>query len=196
MAIQEIAQLKQLTFTKQLAFSYLVCERLYPNYVFFSKKYKFGDPDILRQAADFIFRDFFEEHPDKNKIDFFRKQIYKNTPNPGDFRTILTSSALDACTALMETLDFMEDKKTSRIDDISTFATDSISMHIVNIASLDFNRDKDFQKQIDEHPLMEREVRIQLGIIAFLKNIDVLRYEEIRTLLSLQDNNNKGSLNL
>ena len=196
MSLPGITELKNLDFTKQLAFAYLTCERLYPNYLFFSKNYKFGNPNILRQALDFIHHDFFEKHPDKRKMDFFRKEIDKNTPDPGDFRTGLASSALDACTAVMETLNFMEDKKILRIDDISTFGTDTVSMHIMNIASLDFNKDKDFQKKIDEHPLMQREVRVQSGIITFLRNIGLLRSEDIQTLLSLQDNNCKGSLNL
>jgi uncharacterized protein YjaG (DUF416 family) len=196
MALSVVAQLRQLTFIKQLAFAYLVCERLYPNYSFFSNKYRFGDPNILRQAADFILHNFFEEHPDKTKMDLFRKLIDKNTPDPGEFRTGLASSALDACSALRETFEFIKDKEPSRLEDISTFATDSVSMHIMDIDSLDFNRDKDFQKKIDEHPLMQREINIQLGIIAFLKNIDSFRPADIQTLLSLQDNNNKGSLNL
>ena len=196
MIFTQITELKSLDFNKQLAFAYLTCERLYPNYHFFSEKYKFGNPNILRQAADFIYHDFFEIHPDKDKIEFFRKEIDKNTPYPGEFRTALASSALDACTVLMETLDFMDDKKPSRLEDISTFATDTVSMRIMDIASLDFNKDKDFQKKISEHPLMQKEVKIQSGIITFLKNIDLLQPEDIQTLLSLQDNNTNGNLDL
>jgi hypothetical protein len=93
-------------------------------------------------------------------------------------------------------LEFIKDKKISRLEDISTFATDTVSMHIIDIESLDFNNDKDFQKKIQEHSLMKREMNIQSGIVDFLKKIDSIQAEDIQTLLSLQDNNNKGSLNL
>ena len=36
MAIEEINKLKDFDFTKQAAFAYLTCERLYPNYTYFS----------------------------------------------------------------------------------------------------------------------------------------------------------------
>jgi uncharacterized protein YjaG (DUF416 family) len=36
MTIKEIDKLKDLDFEKQVTFTYLTCERLYPNYVYFS----------------------------------------------------------------------------------------------------------------------------------------------------------------
>jgi len=196
MAIKEIDQLKILSFEKQLAFAYLTCERLYPNYLYFSTHYDFGNPLVLKHALDFLHDSFFENQFDNKKIDFSRNEIYRNTPDPGEFATILASSALDACTALRESLAFLKDKKFSRIIDISTFATDSVSMYVENLESLDFNKDKDFRKKIDNHPLVKKEIEIQSKVISILTNIDMLIPENIQTLLNFQHNNKKGSLNL
>jgi len=35
MSIEAVDKLQELDFTKQTAFNYLTCERLYPNYVYF-----------------------------------------------------------------------------------------------------------------------------------------------------------------
>jgi uncharacterized protein YjaG (DUF416 family) len=54
MGIENISDLEKLDYSKQLVFAYLTCERLYPNYVYFSNNFHFGDKKILRSAIDFI----------------------------------------------------------------------------------------------------------------------------------------------
>lgn len=195
MAIAEINKLKELDFTKQLAFAYLTCERLYPNYVYFSKKYEFGNPDILRTAIDFLYSNLFDNKTDKVKINSIIKKVDKNIPEPADYDTILASSALDTCTTICESLDFLIDKDISRLDSISTFSTDTVHMYIDVTDNLDFNTDKNFQHKIDNHPLMIKEVSIQKGIISYLFKIKNIEPSDISTLLQLQENN-KGSLSL
>jgi uncharacterized protein YjaG (DUF416 family) len=194
--IDNIDKLKELSFTKQLAFGYLTCVRLYPNYVYFSNNFNFGSQQVLRKAIDFLYLNIFEKNPDRNKIDLLIKNIDKNIPEPADYDTILASSALDACTVIIETLNFLADKKTSRLHDISTMATDTADMYIQDIDALDYNTDKDFQEKIDNHPLMKKEVATQKGVISFLYNSKDIDFEDIQTLLHLQENNQKGSLGL
>ena len=43
---------------------------------------------------------------------------------------------------------------------------------------------------------MQREIKIQIGIIEYLKNSTSIDEEDISTLLQLQNNDNKGNLNL
>jgi hypothetical protein len=196
MAIEEVNKLRELDFTKQVAFAYLTCERLYPNYVYFSDNYNFGNSRVLREAIDYLYRSLFESNPDKNKIHSLIKKVDKNTPDTEDHTTTFVSSALDACTAINEALDFLIDKEFSRIKDISTFATDTVNMYIQEKEALDFNKDKNFQKKIDSHPLMQKEIAVQSGIITFLSNSKTIDFEDIQTLLQLQQNNKKGSLDL
>jgi len=196
MSIEEVDKLKELDFTKQAAFNYLTCERLYPNYVYFSHNFSFGNPDALRLAIDYLYFNIFNNSPDKNKIKILTKEVDKNTPDTEDFTTSFVSSALDACTAVIESLDFLIDKEFSRIKHISSYAIDTVDMHIQEIESLDFNKDKDFQQKIDSHPLMQKEFAIQSGIVSFLSNSHTFDFGDLQTLLHLQENNKKSNLNL
>jgi hypothetical protein len=196
MTIEELNKLKDLDFAKQMAFAYLTCERLFPNYVYFSNNFDFGSPAILREAIDFLYQNIFEKNPDKNKINLLAKKVEKNTPDTENFSTNFVSSALDACTAVLESLDFLVDNQFSRMKDISSFATDTVYMYIQYIDKLDFNIDKGFQQKIDNHPLMQKEVAIQLGIITFLSKSRAFDYGDIQTLLHLQQNNKKSNLGL
>jgi len=115
MSIEEVDKLKKLDFPKQAAFNYLTCERLYPNYVYFSDNFDFGNPDVLRAAVDYLYRNIFQISPDKNKITILTKEVGKNTPDTESFSTIFVSSALDACTAIGDSLDFLIDRDFSSI---------------------------------------------------------------------------------
>jgi len=194
MSIEEIDKLKEFDFSKQAAFNYLICERLYPNYVYFSDNFIFGNPDALRVAIDYLYFNIFEKSTDKIKI--LTKDVDKNTPDTENFTTTFVSSALDACAAIGDSLDFLIDKSFSRIKKISAYATDTVSMYIQEIENLDFNKDNDFQRKIDKHPLMQKEVAMQSGIISFLTNSKVFYFGDLQILLHLQENNKKSNLNL
>ncbi|HMF70605.1 MAG TPA: DUF416 family protein [Flavitalea sp.] len=196
MAIEEVDKLKQLDFTKQAAFNYLTCERLYPNYVYFSDNFDFGNPDALRIAIDYLYLNIFEKGPDKNKIKNLAKEVDKNTPDTENFTTTFVSSALDACTAIGDSLNFLIQRNFLSIKNISTYATDTVSMYIQETESLDFSKDNDFKKKIDKHPLMQKEIAMQSGIISFLTNSKGFDFGDLQILLHLQENNKKSNLNL
>lgn len=196
MLAPDISRLSNLGFKKQLVFAYLTCERLYPNYVYFSANFQFGDASVLRAAIDYILSCILNNTIDTPLVKKFILYVEQNTADTEDFDTIFVSSALDACTSVAETLDFLLDRQYSRLKDISTVATDSVNMYIQEIESLDFNTDKEFHTKIASHPLMQKEVAIQTGIINYLSTSTSIDLEDIRTLLNLQENDGKGSLNL
>ncbi|MDP4151298.1 MAG: DUF416 family protein [Bacteroidota bacterium] len=195
MAIQEINQLKDLDSTKQMTFAYLTCERLYPNYVNFSRQYNFGDPEILKDALDRIYRYLLYKEIDKEKLILLIKEVEENTPEPGDFDSILASSALDACTAIIESLNSLVNDQPPQLDNISVIATDTVSMYIHDRDNLDYNTDTNFHQKINNDPLMLKEISTQKGIISYLSKIDNIQPSDIVTLINLQENN-KGNLGL
>jgi uncharacterized protein YjaG (DUF416 family) len=173
----KIDALKEMSSSKQRTFAYLTCERLYPYYVYFSDNFGFGDASVLREAIDYLFSNLFDVDPDKNKTELLVKEVEKNTPDTEDFTTEFVSSALDACTAVTESLEFLMDKKFLRIKDIAAFGMDTVEMN--------------------GNPLfIEREIAVQSGIVTFLGNCKTLDLEDVRTLLHLQENDGKGSLEL
>lgn len=195
MIFAEINKLKELDFTKQKTFAYLTCERLYPNYLFFSENYDFGNQNILREAIDFLYLNLFETNLDKTKINSLVKKVEENTPDTSDFSTIYVSSALDACTCILDSLHFLLDKDFLKLTYISSCATDTVDMYIQEIENIELS-DKDFRHKVDSHPLMKKEFEMQSGIIAFLSNSKNIDHEDIQTLLRLQENNKKSNINL
>jgi len=197
MVIKGIDLLEKLYYNKQLTFAYLTCERLYPNYVHFSRKFEFGDEVILRSAIDFIYNSLLIPiSPNQKDVEWHLNQVELNTPNTEDFSTILVSSALDSCTAILEALDFILDKETSRLRSISSFATDTVDMFIQYRDDLDFNSDPQFDQKIFNDPLMQREINAQEGIISYLREIDILEPMDITNLLSFQNNDDKSNIDL
>jgi uncharacterized protein YjaG (DUF416 family) len=197
MPIDNIEVLKKLDLNKQLVFSYLTCERLYPNYVYFSDNYKFGNKKALREAINFIYNNLLINNLFNNSdIHRHLKAVNSNIPRPENFNTILASSALDACTTVLETLDFILDKKSIRLNDVSTFATDTVDMYIQEKYNLDFNTDQEFEQKIINHPLMQKELAVQKGIISYLAQINKLEISDIDNLLKLQANGNKSNIGL
>ena len=195
MAIEEINKLKELDFAKQVAFAYLTCERLYPNYVYFSDNFSFGNPAVLRDAIDYLYHNLFEINPDKPKINLLIKNVDKNTPDTEDFTTILVSAALDTCTAINNSLSFLADKDFSKIEFISTYGIDTVSMYIQEVENIQLSK-KEINQRVNKHPLMEKKIQTQQGIIIFLYNATSINYDDIQTLLHLQEYNKKGNLNL
>ena len=195
MASLELTQLKNLDFTKQRTFAYLTCERLYPNYAYFAKKYEFGNPKVLREAIQYLYGNLLDKIIDKIKLVSLSKSVEENIPQPADYDTILASSALDACTAIIESLSFWVDGQASSLENISTMATDTVAMYIHDTNNLDPNTDPNFQQKINSNPLMIKEIAIQKGIISYLSKIDILQPLDIDTLVHLQENN-IGSLRI
>jgi len=83
MAIEEIKLLEKLDYNKQLTFAYLTCERLYPNYVFFSENFNFGDRQKLREAIDLIYNCLLvPDFGNTKQIEFYLNAVDINTPHP------------------------------------------------------------------------------------------------------------------
>jgi len=196
MTISLIDQIKKLDFNIQLIVAYLTCERLYPNYVYFSNKFEFGDSSKLRSAIDYIYEHLFENDFDIAKIKTIIGFVEKNTPEPGEFQTILASSALDAGVSIIETLESMIVKDRDRLSDVSKSAVETVYMYIQEIENLDYKNDDEFDIKMDNHPLMKNELQIQQGIITYLINSRKINYDDVNTLLQLQDKNGKGNLEL
>jgi uncharacterized protein YjaG (DUF416 family) len=191
MTLEYLNVLRQLDYKKQLVFAYLTCKRLYPNYVFFSKQFSFGDPMLIEKAIYDIYEAIFDiEIQDPSAL---ISKIDQNTPAPEKFGTVLASSALDACSVVTETISFISDKKFKRIEDISTLGTDSVDMYIQEKFDLDYNQ-ADFEDIIKNNLLMKNEIHNQTGIISYLANISDIQESDIATLVELQTD--KGNLEL
>lgn len=160
--------LKPLSFQKKLIFGALICEKLYPNYEYFSRNNSWGDITILQNAISIIYQnvfrnDLYSESEIQNLID----EVENITPNTENFKGILVSFALDACTSVLSTLNFIIDGETENIIDVATYARDTVDMYIQERDNLDVN-DKMLDMKIEQDIFMQREMQRQYVIIKLL----------------------------
>jgi uncharacterized protein YjaG (DUF416 family) len=188
MAIKEIDLLNQLDITKQLTFAFLTCERVFPNYVYFSANYNFGNPAILREAINFIYESIFNiNNIDKSKVDTLLLKIHNVTPHTNNFTTFYATIAMYSGGVIFESINLFKKKLSNQIIlDISTMSTDAIDCFIQERDDMDY-ADPNFEEKILNDSLMQTEVEIQKGVISYLMKVKYVDTADIATLLKLQD---------
>jgi uncharacterized protein len=178
--------LKPLSFQKRLIFGVLTCEKLYPNYEYFSQNTSWGNGQILQNAISVIYQsvfrnDLFSEVDIQDLID----KVEGITPDTENFEGILVSFALDACTSLLSTLSFIIDGETENIVDVATFARDTVDMYIQERDGLDVN-DKMIEIKIEQDVFMQREKQRQYSIIKLLSEKNDITDSRLQNLREVQ----------
>jgi uncharacterized protein len=178
--------LKPLSFQKRLIFGALTCEKLHPNYEYFSQNTSWGNGQILQNAISVIYQsvfrnDLFSEVEIQNLID----EVEGITPDTEDFEGILVSFALDACTSVLSTLNFIIDGETENIIDVATYARDTVDMYIQERDDLDVN-DKMIEIKIEQDIFMQREKQRQYSIIKLLSEKNEITDSQLQNLREVQ----------
>lgn len=131
-------------YEEQLELAILVCKRLFPDYKNFYTENSRGDPNVLKDTIQFC-QNQDKETLNINIIDNLLLKIDDITPETEDFEN--ASYALNACTSVYETLEFIKDKNQNHIINIGSYLTDTVDFKIQD--------DKELTEQeIDNHPLM------------------------------------------
>ncbi|NII83153.1 DUF416 family protein [Pedobacter sp. SG908] len=165
-------KLKSLTTEQQLLFAALTCERLYPNYVYFHKRFDWGDPKVLLDSMEIIYQSlFFKTLFGSDEIQEHAEAVDMVTPDTEDYSEVFVSFALDACTSVYSTLNFMRDQNLDHVADVASYARDTVDMFIQVRDNLDMHV-KDLETRIANDPLMIQEKGRQLSIIEKLKALD------------------------
>ena len=167
--IENIQQrLNKLSFYHKLAYVYLLSQRLFPNYLIFNKKEKWGNPNLLQEANDLLRKIIISQVYSELDIQEITKELEKVTPDTDDFSGFLTSLALDSCASLLEGLSFILDKDNQRLQDISTSALDLTQMYI------EFKNNADYDDYCFENQLFVEELNFQINIIELLENQQII----------------------
>jgi uncharacterized protein len=177
----------------RVLFAVLICERLYPNYVAFQKKYNWGNYEVLQEAIALlrqylIKEDLFEESEIEEMID--RVDII--TPHTEKFSGIITSFALDSCTSIYSTLSYLLDKNVDNIADVASYARDTVDMYIQEIEDINANDPKIEEKiEQNEFMILERKAQIEL-----LKKLSVMSLDKISDKLIDELRDKRVGINL
>lgn len=174
-----------LTDRNKILFATLICERLYPNYVYFQQERNWGDINKLKNGITLLHQAILGNHNiSKDEIEQAIFDIDKVTPDTNEFSGITTSFALDACNSVYSTLNFLLHQNIEDILDVATYARDTVDMFIQERDDMDYNVDTNFELKISSDPFMIAEISRQKDTIAKLRllNNDKIGTPEIELL--------------
>lgn len=173
-----------LSFEQKIVFCLLTSEKLLPNYEFFSKKYNYGNPDLLKNTIETLYTNLADVKSLGSELDKMLENIDRITPDMDDFSSVLASSALDACTSLLSTLYFIKDGDEENVIAVATYARDTVDMYIFEKENLD-PQNKNYEMIIEQDPYMVNEKKRQMSIASSLRNTNLINsniVDELRVL--------------
>lgn len=134
-----------------------ICERLLPDYVLFSENRSWGNAAVLKDSINFCRN---KENTQKyTAIQNYLDKLDPNIPDMDAFGDFDGSYALNASAALYELLEYLLDKDTSHMYNISTYMTDTIDF---KLSEADPNLTNE---ELESHPDIISERKYQLGLI-------------------------------
>lgn len=147
----------------RLAFAAACCERAYPNYEFFSRVAKWGDPSILREALDIVW-EAAKEPKSPELLMSLEQKCLSVTPDLDDFATeeldVIAAAAQDAAFMIALLLQLARESDARYARRIATFARDTLDTYVQAREKIAAN-DPDLEQRISEHPLIARELRAE-----------------------------------
>jgi uncharacterized protein YjaG (DUF416 family) len=140
-------------------FALNICRRLLPEYIDFSHRNNWGDPQLIEDAISFCTQNRTFHNVEFEKVKNLHKGVELVIPDMDDFGDFDSSYALNASCAVMELLEFFLDGDKTHILNISTYIFDSLDF---KIRETEPNLSKD---QLDHHFEINKEINYQLELI-------------------------------
>ena len=122
-------QVFALSYEKQLDFALSICKRLFFDYQNFYNQEKWGNPELLMDAIKFC-EQAKKDSPTKTEIETMLSQVEAITPDTENFGDEIGSYALNACVAVLHTLQFLLIKNSLDIYYIVNALYDTIDIRV------------------------------------------------------------------
>ena len=156
------AELNKSSERQKMGFAIEICERLLPDYYNFVNQTNWGNANTISKALEFVKSPANGKLTQAESINNLVREVEKNTPDLDDFGQISGSLALNSCTAILETLNFLLDKKSERIMDIASFSYDSVYFKVGDL-------NPEFTEiEIQNHVDLQKEIKWQMEKLKFL----------------------------
>lgn len=165
-------ELSQLSNKERLLFGAVTCDHLYQNYVDFQKKINWGSTKTIREAIDAIYQYIVHDSLDvSNDIPPLMDQVELNTPRQDTHPGIKSYLALDSCTAVLSTLEYIITSDQDCIVAVAIYARDTVGMLIRFRDGLESNVPVT-GPEIDQDYLMFNEKQRQLKLTRTISESD------------------------
>lgn len=174
---------------QRILFCVLTCERLLPNYKHFEKENNWGNHEVLQESIDMIYQYLINDKLfAADDVLELLERVDSVTPHTEDFTGILTSFALDACTSIESTLNFILNNKLEHVMEVVSYAYDTVDMFVQEKENMDPN-DRYLEEKIRNDVFMQRERRRQKELVERITELqtDNITNEVINDLRSSQE---------
>ena len=152
-------QIEKLPFGKAIDFAVDICKRLLPDYVIFHQNNEWGNPELITEAITFCENNRISFKIDENELTSHIDKLESVTPDTEDFGDWDGSYALNAACATLELLEYLRDRNTAHIKNISSLITDTIDFKINE------ETEEISDEQLKEHPKIIKELAYQIELI-------------------------------
>lgn len=172
-------QIERMPTKAALAFGLSCAERMFPNYLGFTKVNEWGNPEAIRSALDLGWSSLMDLGVvDQEAIQAMRGSCEAAAPDTEKFSE-LASAALDSAGAAVLILDFLLESDRQRIVEVASLSLETIDMHLRQ-AFFEEHRSrikspedmaaysKEETKAVRAHFLYRREIRHQEDAIKLL----------------------------
>ena len=183
-------KVKNLSLKQQVLFAVLTCEKLLPNYIQFSNQEKWGSVEVLEEAIVMLYQYLQDIELNDAELDSIYEKIYDVSPHTEDFKGILTPFALDACSAIAESVEFLLSEDLSYLMNVVSIARDTVDMFVLESGEFEVS-DEALETKIENNAFMQKEKKRQHDILDKLAGaeIDLPFISAIREL-----NNSSGEI--
>lgn len=177
--------------SKQLAFAYSACYRMFPNYQYFHRKYSWGDELCLIHALEAI-SNFILDGNVQYDIPRIAASVSKNTPNSDNFNDAFSTYAQNAANSIAYALDSLLKLDVQELAWSLVISRDTVDAYVIGLEENLY--DPDFEARILGHPVMKRELQKQESDFLLLKNISYIDKAILESLLEF--NNGRSNIDV
>ena len=188
------SRLKALTHLQRFAFLLSICERLSPNYRYFSAAEGWGDPELLREALDLAWS-FLQGVDVSARAEALGEKMEENTPDTDDFDSVFVSSALDAAVCTSNLLGLIRSDDVVSVVEGASLARDTVDMYVQELLAL-APGDRYLEAKILDHPLMKRELLRQSQDVELLAAADLRQSSVVAELKKRWRDTQKSNIDL
>jgi len=174
-------RLRGLPASGRLAFLLSCAERLYPNYVEFSRYHGWGDPKALQQAIELGWTSLAKEVIPRTEVEECLARVEAVTPSTEDFDSEFVSPALDAAVCCASVLEFLLTGDLEKIVEGAVLARDTVDMFVQEREKFDA-QDPLLESKITRHPLMQQELSRQRTDLDLLSRANWVSSEVVADL--------------
>ncbi len=183
-------KITKLDFKQQVLFAVLICEKLLPNYRQFNEKEEWGNIEILEEAIVMLYQFLQDIDLNDAELDGIYEKIIEVTPDVGLFEGDLASYALDTCSAVSDSVEFLLSEDLSYLLNIASIARDTVDT-FVQESELAGDFGDDFEMKIAQNEYMQREFKRQHDLLDKLAGAEI----DLPFISSMRElNNSSGAI--